>query len=157
MSLRIGVLSVLFLGASAFGHGFKLDGEYVGHGTWKSIDGSRGKFEMSATVTSDKDGVTSKESVVIHLPDGTEKKIEEEWTATNEKNGFFEVHVKGVKVGSGYCRIKQCHLQTEDKGDASEETNTFHNGHIYRIGSHTSKDKTIAWQGVMTKKRAPKK
>jgi hypothetical protein len=172
---RIGLLTALLVASSAFGfdmearHGHgkghhhgkgrnavSLDGDYTGGGWWKSSDGTKGKFELTTNLKKEKDGMTVKESVVIHMPDKTEKKMEDEITIKNGKDGFFEVHKKGTKIGTGYCGIKQCHYEGEEGGDAFEETVTFHGGKIYKLGSHAMKDVTIAYQGSLTKKAAKK-
>jgi hypothetical protein len=146
---RIGLLTALLVASSAFGfdmearHGHgkghhhgkgrnavSLDGDYTGGGWWKSSDGTKGKFELTTNLKKEKDGMTVKESVVIHMPDKTEKKMEDEITIKNGKDGFFEVHKKGTKIGTGYCGIKQCHYEGEEGGDAFEETVTFHGGKI---------------------------
>jgi hypothetical protein len=159
MSLRVGLVSVLLVGATAFGaghgkggHHVDVDGDYTGHGGWKSTDGTKGKFEMTTTIKTDKTSITVKDSVTIHIPGAADKKMDEEIVLTNMKNGFFEVQEKGVKVGNGYCGVKQCHSQTAKADSTSEETVTFHKGKLYRIGSHTMKDMVVAWQGVMNKK-----
>jgi hypothetical protein len=72
-------------------------------------------------------------------------------TIKNGKNGFFEVLKKGAKIGTGYCGVKQCHMETEENGEAEEETVTFYHGNMYRLGSHATKDFTVAWQGEMKK------
>jgi hypothetical protein len=179
MSLRVGLLTALLVAGSAFGYNLdhdhgkgrhgkghhhgkghkavSFDGDYTGGGWWKSADGTKGKYEMKSTIKTEKDGMTIKESVVVHMPDKTEKKMEDEITVKNGKNGFFEIQKKGVKIGSGYCGIKQCHHQGEEDGNTYEETVTFHEGKIYKLGSHVSKDMTIAYQGMLAKKKAAKK
>jgi hypothetical protein len=158
MSLRVGVLSVLFLSASVFAtHGGKhvsIDGDWTGGGGWKANDGTKGRWEMTSNVKTDKDSMTVKESTTIHIPGAADKKMDSEWTTTNLKNGFFDVQVKGAKVGTGYCGVKQCHLSWTDTDGSNEETITFHNGKVYRLGSHTLKDRVVAWQGTMAKKGA---
>ncbi len=157
MSLRVGVLSVLFLSASAFAsHGggkhVSIDGDWTGGGGWKATDGTKGKWEMKSNVKTDKDGMTVKETIVVHAPGAADRKMDSEWTTANLKDGFFDVQVKGTKVGTGYCGVKQCHISWSDADGSTEETTSFHKGKVYRIGSHTAKGMTVAWQGAMAKK-----
>ena len=131
-----------------------MDGKYKGGGGWKMADGTRGKFTFTSEVATTKAGVVVKEKAVIFKTAKDTMEVAEEWTATNFKNGFFDIEVKGKKAGSGYCGFKQCHLEWEADGVTNEETATFHHGKVYRIGSHTSKAFTVAWQGTMTKEGA---
>lgn len=128
-----------------------LDGEWSGKGHWKSADGTSGKWNMSTTFKSDKDGVNVEESITINLPDGTTKTMNEASTSKHVKAGFMDIYKSGNKVGNGYCGYKQCHFEGEENGDKWEETVTFHKGKMYRLGSHTTNDSHVMWQGVMEK------
>lgn len=159
MKLQVGLLSVLLLSATAFaGHHHKgMEGDWKGGGSWKMEDGTKGKWESTDTITKTTDGMTLKSNLTILHSDGkADETFAEEVTFKHTKNGFFETYKGGNKIGTGYCGMKQCHFESEDNGETSEETVTFHKGNIYKLGSHSSKDFHVVWQGKMKKVKAAK-
>ncbi len=66
--------------------------------------------------------------------------------ASFEKNGFFDVKMDGAKVGSGYCMSVWCHYSIRIGDFSLEETLTFFQEHLYRLGQKTIDGKIISWE-----------
>lgn len=113
------------------------DGSYKGHGRWKSADGQSGAYDVATTV---KDGVISN----TYDFNGKSKSFTME--AKLDSKGFFPVLINGTIVGNGYCQSVQCHYRLDS---GMEETLTFDQGHLYRLGSKTENGKTITWEEAL--------
>lgn len=155
MKKLLGLLTVLAFSATAFAT--PPEGDYNSKGFWKGSDGTKGEWSSVMTIKHTTDGFSVKEAMTINLPDGKTEKFDDESTVkTTKDSAFFEIQKNGAKVGTGYCGIKQCHMEGEHNGEKWEETLTMHKNKTYRLGSHVSKDMTVMWQGVMKKAKVKK-
>jgi len=111
------------------------DGAYRGKGSWKSADQQEGSYTVQADVTGDTiassysyNGQT--QSFVVKLD--------------RKPNGFLVVRdVEGKKIGTGYCIFIQCHYEVPSSH--LEETLTFWEGHLYRLGSKGKGANRVMW------------
>ena len=116
------------------------EGSFKGHGRWKSADGESGTYTLNTEIKGDL--MSSK-----YQYDGKE----EEWTFTAkfDKNSFFPVMVDGGEVGRGYCYSVQCHYEVRIGEMHLEETLTFDQGKLYRLGSKVTAGHRIAWEEAL--------
>ncbi|MBI2519400.1 MAG: hypothetical protein HYV97_03245 [Bdellovibrio sp.] len=63
-----------------------------------------------------------------------------------DKHGFFEVLMEGTKVGTGYCMSVWCHYSIKIGDFSLEETLTFYQGHLYRLGQKNNNGKLVSWE-----------
>jgi hypothetical protein len=143
------LVGVSVFGASAFGFENLRQGGYVGGGVWKTPTGETGRYESKVKVAKTKDGVRFEEQLVIHLPNNQKKTDQYTFTVEPRKNGFFAAMVDRKEVGSGYCFRNQCHIEMSHEQGKSEETYTFSGRRVYRVGSETKGQYSVAWQGSM--------
>lgn len=150
---------VMLISGMAFGFTPQMDrGVYVGGGEWKTSSGETGTYRHHTRISKAKGGVHVSERLVINHNGKKEVEQMDFLVVGTTKNGFFDVMIKGKKMGSGYCMKRSCHMGVLHKGGHSEET--FHfakDGRIMRLGSDTSKQMKVVWSGSMHKKHpAPK-
>jgi hypothetical protein len=113
------------------------DGSFSGKGEWKDDAGKSGTYTVQTQI---------KNNVITNAYVIGGQSISFTMEAALDKSGFFPVKVNGAKVGSGYCFDVQCHYSlSTDKGQL-EETVTFYQGHMYRLGSKSSGAETVVWQ-----------
>jgi hypothetical protein len=114
------------------------DGAYAGGGEWRSAAGQSGSYSVTATVTGDT--IAS----VYRYGDR-----EERWSIAlvPTGGGFVDVTSEGSKVGSGYCYDVQCHYTAFD--GQLEETLTFYEGSLYKLGSKVVDGQRIMWQEAL--------
>ncbi len=60
--------------------------------------------------------------------------------------GHFEIFVNNHRVGEGYCMSVQCHYKVQMGSTTVEETWTFYEGRLYKLGSKQIEGKKIAWE-----------
>ncbi len=149
----LSMFAALVLSASSFGAFFVPSGTFIGRGIWKMPNGDTGKYESRTVAVQKKTEVEIKETLVIHAKDGKSTKESFEWTAVWKGQGFFTASVRGTDAGTGYCLNDQCHVEFTKNGSKAEETFTFRHGQISRLGSETSTQYTVTWQGAMHKTR----
>jgi hypothetical protein len=129
---------ILVLGSTA---AFAIDkmpeGQYDGVGRFKDQDGKTGSYNVSVVIKGDdiastyNYGTTSK-SFTVSAPIATD--------------GTFPVVVNGTKIGGGYCFSTQCHYALAVGDFSLEETLTFYENHLYRLGSKVVEGKTTMWE-----------
>lgn len=144
---------------------------YVGEGVWKDA-GLEGTYAWQAKLSfsGDAEGYQVKDKYFVYLPDGTREGTEDNFYLKLTDNGFFKIlnSRDGEKIGYGYCwqiekdddddkdkdDIKRkCHLsgKTDDK-EYFEESWTFKDGKLFRMGSMKSESGAIAWRGKFKKR-----
>jgi hypothetical protein len=116
-------------------------GTYAGQGEWVSQDGQKGHYLVTTTVM---DGVMK--SSYKWAEQGSE------WTFTMLPFGdnFFKVAsgADGQIVGEGYCFDVQCHYTAF--GGNLEETLSFVDGKLYKLGSKKEQSLNIKYQEALT-------
>lgn len=136
------ILTIVFATGSAFAMPNIPDGNYEGKASWKDSQANKGTYAIKIEV---KD-----RSIKSHYDYGEHSKVYE-ITTSADANGFFSVLSSGKKVGSGYCMNVQCHY-TAVFGDVEmQETLTFWQGNLYRVGSKKINGSTIAWEEATQK------
>lgn len=135
--------ALLFIGSYAMAMTTLPEGSYQGQGRWADGKGQTGGYELEVTVRSD---VVSS----AYDFDGQAKTFAFE--AKLDANGQFDVLVGGQKMGSGYCKSVQCHYSISFGETDMEETLTFYQDHLYRLGSKRENGKAITWEESMSKK-----
>ena len=125
-------------------------GEYSGGGDWASEDGTSGHYSVSTKVFAPAADAVSSVGSVYHYDNK-----EESWgfAILPGANGFFLVaagEAEGSIVGQGYCFEVQCHYTAFD--GKLEETLTFVDGKLYKIGSKSFGKSKIKWQEALTLK-----
>lgn len=117
-------------------------GKYEGQGWGTGPDGKTTQYKLRSKIT--KSGIDT-----IYLT-GDEGK---QWSFETKQDGTgrFEVLVAGTKLGHGYCGHVQCHYQVSGPDLFVEETLTFHEGKLYRIGSKGKGESHYYWEEVLEK------
>ncbi len=116
------------------------DGKYSGKGWWKDGDGNKGEYTVEVTIANHQ--ITSKYAYAS-------KNEEFSFKADIDENGFFEVKNGDEVIGEGYCMGPQCHYEIADDDVELEETMTFYNDHLYRVGSKSLEDDDYVWVEVL--------
>lgn len=137
------IASLLLLSSTAMAMTIVPDGRYQGEGRWQNKNGQTGSYEVSVQVTGDL-------LASSYIFGGQTKQFDFEAKSTSA--GRFEVLVGGVKVGEGYCMSAQCHYTAAFDGKNFEETMTFYQDHVYRLGSKTENGDLITWEEALDKK-----
>ncbi len=137
------IIASLLIGTTAYALPTIPEGQYDGKANWKSDSGKNGQYTTSVTVKGD--------SIAADYTHPSSKATYSfETKPTN--NGFFDVIVNSQKVGQGYCLTVQCHY-TADFGNVKiEESLTFWQGHLYRVGSKNINGVIIAWEEALKAK-----
>lgn len=118
------------------------EGVYQGQGQWRDNQGQSGHYDIRTTVQAN---VVSS----IYLTGESSKNYE--FKAKEGSNGQFDVYVNNYPVGQGYCMTVQCHYEISFGDAVVEETLTFYQDHLYRIGSKQTGDKSVNWEESMKK------
>lgn len=114
------------------------DGHYKGLGQYKDSTGKSGGYYVDVDI---KDG---KISNTYNF--GGNKDIKFTMTAVLAADGTFPVVVGGATIGEGYCATAQCHYDIAFGKFTMEETMTFYEDHLYRLGSKFDNGVTIRWE-----------
>lgn len=114
------------------------DGSYNGKGFWKDQDGKTGTYTVQTQI---------KSNVITNTYDYNGQSKSFTMEAPLDQNGFFPVKMNGASVGDGYCMDVQCHYSVS--ADQLEETDTFYQGHLYRLGSKVVAGKKIVWEEAL--------
>ncbi len=138
------ILLSLVLGASASALAFPTipDGNYAGGGRFKDTAGNTGSYTVQTTVAN---GVVSQ--VYRYASGGARFVLSTNLTG----HGFFAVMEKGEKVGEGYCQTVVCHYNALIGGANLEESLTYWQGNLYRVGSKKIGNLTITWEESLKK------
>ncbi len=118
------------------------DGQYEGKAKWKDSAGRTGTYTVSTLVQA---------GVVMTTYSYGKGKVIYAFRSDEVANGFVDVHVNGKKVGEGYCMSVQCNYNAEINGVILDESLTFWQGNLYRVGSKKVQGLTIAWEEAMKK------
>lgn len=137
------VLSML-LGASASALAFPTipEGTYTGKGRFKDTAGHTGSYTVETSVAN---GVVSQ---VYRYASGGARFV---LTTNLTGHGFFAVMENGQKVGEGYCQTVVCHYSALMGGANLEESLTYWQGNLYRVGSKKIGNLTITWEESLLK------
>ena len=140
MKTQIAGIALLFSNIALASQGTALvAGSYSGHGDWRDNSGQVGSYEITTTVNSD--SISSD-----YQFDGQTTNWTLELVANG--NGFFDVAPGSSTPGKMYCYEVQCHFNAS--GINLEETLTFYDSKLYKLGSKTIADgTTIMWQEVL--------
>lgn len=122
-------------------------GHYVGTGQWHSADGKAGQYQVETTI-----GNSPNTPSVQSTYDYDGQRQVWDFTMLFKSPGFFAIASggggEGNVNGSGYCLDVQCHYEVP--GSNLEETFSFVDGKLYKIGSKTQHGKTLVWQESLT-------
>ena len=119
-------------------------GKYSGTGDWSAEDGSSGHYRVTTSVM----GAAISSISTVYTFDG--KTETWEFSILPTTNGFFKIvsGAEGQIVGEGYCYEVQCHYAAFD--GKLEETLTFVDGKLYKVGSKAFGASRIKWQEALT-------
>ena len=142
MKMWLGTLGFL-VSTSVFAIAQFPEGNSVGGGSWKDGAGKSGEYKVEMQIKGN----------TIRSVYQWEKK-EEVFTfhADFKPNGFFAVKMGKDVVGEGYCGDVQCHYNVAVGPFRLEETLTFREGNIYRLGSKVVDGHQIVWQEALETK-----
>jgi hypothetical protein len=118
------------------------EGEYTGKAQWKDNNGKNGNYSVTVNVVGDE--IQAKYNYVTGTASYNMK------TSTG-LNGFYDVLANNQKVGEGYCMTVQCHYNANFNGTVIEESITFWQGSLYRVGSKKVNGVTIVWEEALKK------
>lgn len=135
-------IALILVGSTAWGMTNMPDGVYQGQGRWQDSQGQTGSYDINTSVQS------NVVSSTYTFGGNTEKY---EFEAKVGSNGRFDVFVGGYKVGEGYCMSVQCHYELSFGDTVIEETLTFYQDNLYRIGSKQVNGKNVTWEESMKK------
>lgn len=116
------------------------DGSYQGKGDWYGASGHSGAY-MVVTKIESNELTTSyqfdnqKETLTFHV--------------VFDSSGTFVIEMKSAVVGKGYCMSTQCHYSIQSPNVDMEETITFFQGHLYKLGSKTVNGEEVHWEEAM--------
>jgi hypothetical protein len=130
----------LFIGSTAYALPTIPEGQYEGKANWKDDSGKKGQYTVSATVKG--------EDINAKYLYSTGKATYEIQTKSTT-DGFFDVLMSNKKVGEGYCLSVQCHYTAQFGNVKIEESLTFWQGHLYRVGSKNINGTSIAWEEAL--------
>lgn len=138
-SLLSAVSICLTLASTSFAGDAITPGKYVGKGSWKDQQGNSGHYDVVTTV------LPNKFASSYVWPEGGR---EFAFDLSVSDNGFYQLVISGRNVGSMYCGHVQCHLDFPQA--QVEETITFYDGHLYKIGSKPDgKGGKLMWQEML--------
>ncbi len=141
---KVIAIIALLVGTQAFGMTNVPNGEYEGEGRWRDDQGQAGSYVVETSISS---GMVSS----TYEFNGQTEVFEFE--AKPDSNGFFDVHAYGNEVGKGYCMSVQCHYELMFGNTTVEETLTFWQSNLYRVGSKVVDGKHVIWEESLTGKR----
>jgi hypothetical protein len=139
MKRMLGILSAIVVSTS-YGMSGLPDTQAQGAGAWKHTAGPKGDYTVEMTI---KDNHVHS---VYQWKDGGETF---DFVAEFKKNGFFTVNSEGHAIGEGYCGDVQCHFNVRVGAFELQETLTFQDGKVYRLGSKTVDGGKIMWQEAL--------
>lgn len=113
------------------------DGQYEGHAKWQDDTGNKGSYSIS---------IFTQKDVLMTTYKYADKTAIYSFRIEETSNGFFNVFHNGTKVGSGYCMSVQCHYSADFGGVAIEESLTYWQNNLYRLGSKKVNGISIAWE-----------
>lgn len=128
---------------SAFALNAIPEGTHRGVGGWKGQDGKVGDYTVEMSV---------KDNVVASVYRYGEKEESFTFKAEFKPGGFFKVRMKDHVVGEGYCGDYQCHYNVVVGPFQMEETLTFWEGKVYRLGAKGENGRQVQWQEALEAK-----
>lgn len=134
------ITATLIYSATSFALSSFPEGEFIGQGWWSDNKGIQGNYIVSAIST-------TKSIESTYTFNGETKRLG--FDAEFDEHGFFSLIVGGIKTGSGYCKTVQCHYEIDIGPTKVEETLTFYNNRLYRLGSKTFNETRIIWEEVL--------
>ena len=136
------ILTILLATGSAFAMPNIPDGNYEGKASWKDSQDNKGTYGIKIKV--ENRTIKSTYNYGTHT-------IVYEFSVSADGNGFFTVQSGGKEVGNGYCMNVQCHYKAVFGDVEMQETLTFWQGNLYRVGSKKVNGHTIAWEEATQK------
>lgn len=136
------IATFIFASSSAMAMTNMPDGTYQGEGRWSDNQGETGHYEVSVNIESD--------TVSSSYSFDSGQTGEYEFQTTGSAHSQFDVLVGGIRVGEGYCMSVQCHYSISLGNKVLEETLTFYEDNLYRIGSKRLDSVVITWEESMT-------
>lgn len=137
------IAALIFTGSGAMAMTIVPEGRYQGEGRWTDLSGNTGSYEVSVQVS----GQTFANKYEFG---GQTRQFDFETKASSA--GRFDVLVANAKVGEGYCMSAQCHYTASFDGKDFEETMTYYQDHVYRLGSKSENGVKITWEEAMEKR-----
>jgi hypothetical protein len=136
------IAALIFTGSGAMAMTIVPDGRYQGEGRWTDINGNSGQYEVSVQV--------SGQALANEYEFGGQSR-QFNFEARPIAAGSFDVVVANTKVGEGYCMSAQCHYTATFDGKDFEETMTYYQDHVYRLGSKLENGVKVTWEEAMEK------
>ena len=136
------ILIALLIGSSANALPTIPDGTYEGAANWKDSQGRSGQYKVSTYAQ----GSAFLSSYFYN----TGKAIYA-FRMEETGHGFFDVMYDGKKVGEGQCLSVQCHYTAHFGDVVLEETLTFWQGNLYKMGSKKINGVTVTWEEALKK------
>lgn len=154
MFTRVGLVVFAFLSAVSLADASRYEGTWVGKGEWKTPEGVMGTYTSEMTMSGDEKGFSVKEKIVVNSPKGEKEVMENEWSATPGKAGFFNVVTKDKKTSKGFCFRNECMMEGmgDKAGSHFSEYLRFEKRRIFRVGYDDSGE-VVAWKGFMVRKK----
>ena len=135
--MKIILLTILLATGTTFAMPNIPDGTYQGKAAWKDSKLNKGYYSVRTEVKNNKFKTRYNYSG---------KMSEYEFSVDLQEGGFFKVMSGEQQVGSGYCMTVQCHYKASFTGAKIEETLTFWQGNLYRVGSKIVGSHVVAWE-----------
>lgn len=136
------LLTIIFASGTAFAMPNVPEGTYEGKASWKDSRGNKGLYDINIVVEDGQFKATY---------DYGKSTKRYEFKTKSDADGFFKVESGGQEIGSGYCMNVQCHYTASFGGVELEETLTFWQGNLYRVGSKEVAGLTVAWEEATKK------
>ncbi|HAZ15005.1 MAG: hypothetical protein A2X86_21985 [Bdellovibrionales bacterium GWA2_49_15] len=134
--------SMLLIGLMVVGNSWAMTnfpvGNYHGKGYGIEQNGQESHYLVEARV-----GENKIESTYHFINGGTQKFT---LAANFGKHGHFDVLSGSKKIGAGYCMSIWCHYTLKMGKNTVEETVTFFQNHLYRLGQKKINGKLISWE-----------
>lgn len=133
---KVLLTTIALIAGSHAGAAVIKDGSFTGKGDWKDQAGNKGQYEADVQIQN------NRISSVYRFPSSS---MTVDLQLEVDNNEFFKVSMNGQEVGSGYCIGIQCHFSVTVEDCTVEETMTFYDNHLYRLGSKTEGGTLITW------------
>lgn len=121
------------------------DGRFSGRGAYRTENGESGHYKVETAIAAN-----TMKSTYTFTVNGQDQTKVVEFKAAFDKNGYFDLLMADHVIGEGYCLDVQCHYSLNVGPLRLEETLTFWQGHLYRLGSKSDKTGRKSWQEDLT-------
>lgn len=114
------------------------NGSYSGKGRWIDASGNTGHYKVSTQVEN---------NTVSSTYQFDSRQMMMKLHADFDQTGAFTLKGDNSLEGSGFCMSVQCHIYAHSSDITMlEETVTFFQGHLYKIGSMMMNGKEVRWE-----------